>query len=172
MKWTRRCELPWSRRTARLRIPDLSLHRSGTDERVSILAASETQLPGTLDTPKPGNVTLKRVMNKALFVSVLSVSVLATALAPTVSAQGTREFLGRWDVTVTPADGKSYPQWMELTDDGGMIQGRVQPRGGAWHTITDARVESGKLIVVVQEASSGPAMSWELTPLTQTSWRA
>jgi hypothetical protein len=57
-------------------------------------------------------------------------------------------------------------------DDGGMIQGRVQPRGGAWHAITDARVESGKLIVVVQEASSGPAMSWELTPLTQTSWRA
>ena len=102
-------------------------------------------------------------MNKALFVSVLSASVLATALAPTVSAQGTREFLGRWDVTVTPADGKSYPQWMELTDDGGKIEGRVQPRGGAWHTITDARVESGKLIVVVQEASSGPPMSWELT---------
>jgi hypothetical protein len=119
--------------------------------------------PGTLDTPKPGNVTLKRVLNKALFVSVLSVSVLATALAPTVSAQGTREFLGRWDVTVTPADGTSYPQWMELTDNGGKIEGRVQPRGGAWHTITDARVESGKLIVVVQEASSGPAMSWELT---------
>jgi hypothetical protein len=46
MKWKRRCELPWSRRTARLRIPDLSLHRSGTDERVSILAASETQLSG------------------------------------------------------------------------------------------------------------------------------
>ena len=95
--------------------------------------------PGTLDIPKPGNVTLKRVMNKALFVSVLSVSVLATALAPTVSAQGTREFLGRWDVTVTPAAGKSYPQWMELTDNGGKIEGRVQPRGGAWHPITDAQ---------------------------------
>ena len=102
-------------------------------------------------------------MNKALLVSVLSVSALATALASTVSAQGTREFLGRWDMTVTPADGKSYPQWMELTDDGGKIIGRVQPRGGAWHTITDAKMESGKLIVLVQEASSGPAMSWELT---------
>ncbi len=102
-------------------------------------------------------------MHKALFGSVLSVFALATALAPTVSAQGAREFLGRWDVTVTPADGKSYPQWMELTDDGGKIEGRVQPRGGAWHTITDAKVESGKLIVVVQDAGSGPAMSWELT---------
>ena len=46
MKWKRRRELPWSRRTARLRIPYLSLHRSETDARVSILAASETQLSG------------------------------------------------------------------------------------------------------------------------------
>jgi len=30
-----------------------------------------------------------------------------------------KEFLGRWDMTVTPATGQPYPQWMELTENGG-----------------------------------------------------
>lgn len=91
---------------------------------------------------------------------------LAVALVSTVSAQGAKEFLGRWDMTVTPASGTPYPQWMELTDDGGKIEGKVQPRGGAWHPIAGARVESGKLIVDVGQAGpagSGSEISWELT---------
>src|ERR1700737_2280110 len=114
------------------------------------------------DMPGPKNVTLKRVKTKMLFVSIL-----ATALASTVTAQGTKEFLGRWDMTVTPATGKPYPQWMELTENGGKIEGRVQPRGGAWHPIAYAKMESGKLIVAVEEAGLGSAISsaisWELT---------
>ncbi|MGI4755707.1 MAG: hypothetical protein ACRYGF_02530, partial [Janthinobacterium lividum] len=95
--------------------------------------------------------------NKIFFASLL-----ATALVSTVAAQDTKAFLGRWDMTVTPATGKPYPQWIELTDNGGKIEGRIQPRGGAWHTITGATFESGKLIVPVEDAGRGPAVSWEL----------
>jgi hypothetical protein len=109
--------------------------------------------------PGSKNVTLKRVRMKILFASILAI-----ALASTVSAQDTKEFLGRWDMTVTPATGNPYPQWMELTDNDGKIEGRVQPRGGAWHPITGAHMESGKLIVDVGRAGPGSEISWELTP--------
>jgi Domain of Unknown Function (DUF1080) len=109
--------------------------------------------------PGSKNVTLKRVRMKILFASILAI-----ALASTVSAQDTKEFLGRWDMTVTPATGNPYPQWMELTDNDGKIEGRVQPRGGAWHPITGAHMESGKLIVDVGQAGPGSEISWELTP--------
>jgi 3-keto-disaccharide hydrolase len=103
-------------------------------------------------------VTLKRMRMK-----ILIVSILATALALTAAAQDVKEFLGRWDMTVTSATGEAYPQWMELTDNGGKIEGRVQPRGGAWHPIVGAHVESGKLIVDVGEARPGSEINWELT---------
>ncbi|MEO6983279.1 MAG: DUF1080 domain-containing protein [Edaphobacter sp.] len=91
------------------------------------------------------------------------VPILVTALVSTVAAQDVKEFLGRWDLTATPATGNPYPQWMELTDNGGKIEGRVQPRGGAWHPIAGARMESGKLVVDLAESGSGPATTWELT---------
>lgn len=91
-------------------------------------------------------------------IKILFASILAIALVATASAQDVKEFLGRWDMTVTPATGDPYPQWMELTDNGGKIEGRVQPRGGAWRPIAGAHVESGKLIVDV-----GQEISWELT---------
>jgi hypothetical protein len=94
---------------------------------------------------------------------ILFASILTIALASTAFAQDTKAFLGRWDMTVKPATGNPYPQWMELTDDGGKIDGRVQPRGGAWHPIADAHVESGKLIVDVGQAGHGSAIIWELT---------
>jgi hypothetical protein len=100
---------------------------------------------------------------KILSVSKLATAMLATALASTVAAQDAKEFLGRWDMTVTPATGTPYPQWMELTDKGGKIEGRVQPRGGAWHPIAGAQIESGKLIVAMEEAGHGSATTWELT---------
>ena len=93
---------------------------------------------------------------KILFFPIL------TALVSTASAQNIQQFLGRWDMTVTPTAGTPYPQWMELTDHSGKIEGRVQPRGGAWHPIEGARIESGQLIVVLNQSGSGPATSWEL----------
>ena len=93
--------------------------------------------------------------------------VLAAAIFPwTAGAQDVSPFLGRWDITVTPATGSPYPQWMELTEDQGKIGGRVQPRGGAWRPIEGAKFESGKLIVVVSAAGRGPAISWELTSVS------
>lgn len=94
---------------------------------------------------------------------ILLIPVLVATLASTMAAQDAKAFLGRWDMTVTPATGQPYPQWMELTENGSKIEGRVQPRGGAWHPIVGARIQSGKLIVVVGEADSGSATSWELT---------
>jgi hypothetical protein len=100
-------------------------------------------------------------MNKLLFASL---SVFALPLA--ASAQGAQPFLGRWDLTVTSSSGQTYPQWLELKDNGGNIEGRVQPRGGAWHPIGAAKVDSGKLIVTVEGGSSASAQvtTWELTP--------
>lgn len=94
----------------------------------------------------------------------LLLSTLTVAVLPwTIVAQDAKPFLGRWDMTVTPATGNPYPQWMELTENSGKIEGRVQPRGGAWRPIVGASVESGKLLVSVSAAGRGPAVSWELT---------
>lgn len=98
-------------------------------------------------------VRLIRVKTKSLLLSLL-----ATALASTAVAQDAKAFLGRWDMTVTPATGKPYPQWIELTENGGKLEGRVQPRGGGWHPISAAHLEQGKLIVTVGENTN-----WELT---------
>jgi hypothetical protein len=107
---------------------------------------------------EPKNGTLKPVKTKILFASIL-----ATALASTAAAQDAKEFLGRWNITVTPSNGKPYPQWIELTEDGGKIEGRVQPKGGAWRPIVGAHMESGKLIVDVGQERPGSEISWELT---------
>lgn len=89
---------------------------------------------------------------------ILLLPILATTLVANLAAQDVKQFLGRWDMTVTPASGDSYPQWIELTDSGGKIEGKVQPRGGAWHPIESAHVDGGKLIV-----NLGPSTTWELT---------
>jgi hypothetical protein len=94
---------------------------------------------------------------------VLLISVFAAAFASTIAAQDLKDFVGRWDMTVTPETGKPYPQWIELTDNNGKIEGRIQPRGGAWRPIASAHMDSDRLIVVVGQAGSGPATSWELT---------
>jgi hypothetical protein len=116
---------------------------------------------------EPKTVTLRLVKMKLLFPSILASTILATTLASTAFAQDTHKFLGRWDLSVTPASGKPYPQWIELTESGGKIEGRVQPRGGAWHPISSAKIESGtesgKLLVTVDEANPGSSTTWELT---------
>src|ERR1700754_635001 len=94
---------------------------------------------------------------------ILFAPILTIALALTVTAQDSKAFLGRWDMTVTPATGKPYPQWIELKENDGKIEGRVQPRGGAWRPIAGAQMESDKLIVSLGEAGPGSAISWELT---------
>jgi hypothetical protein len=40
-----------------------------------------------------------------------------------------REMLGRWDVTARVGE-ETYPLWFELEEEGGTLQGRLQPRFG------------------------------------------
>ncbi len=103
---------------------------------------------------------MMRVRNLLLF------AVTAAALPWIAGAQDVTPFVGRWDMTVTPATGTPYPQWMELTQSNGNIEGRVQPRGGAWRPITGANLESGKLVVALAGAARGPAVKWELTSVS------
>lgn len=96
-------------------------------------------------------------------VAMRRVLLIAFGTAALAAAQDGKTFLGRWDITVTPASGNPYPQWMELVENQGRIEGRVQPRGGGWRPILGAKVESGKLIVAVSAATGQrPAIQWEL----------
>lgn len=91
-----------------------------------------------------------------------SVIAMSAVLAGTVAGQDAKTFLGRWDMTVTPASGTPYPQWMELVEKDGKIEGRVQPRGGGWRPILGAKLDGAKMIVAVSAAGRGPAINWEL----------
>lgn len=84
----------------------------------------------------------------------------AVAFSLSAEAQSAKPFLGRWDMTVTPATGAPYPQWMELIEKDGKLTGRVQPRGGGWRPIAGATMTNSGLIVAV---SAKPPVSWELT---------
>ena len=99
-----------------------------------------------------------------MIIKVLLMSTMAAMLVPIIEAQDATKFLGRWDITVRPATGEPYPQWIELTENGRKLEGRVQPRGGAWHSISGAQLRSGKLIVDVEDGAPGAQISWELVP--------
>lgn len=95
----------------------------------------------------------------------IRVLLIAFSAAALTYAQDAKVYLGRWDITVTPASGNPYPQWMELKEQDGKITGRVQPRGGAWRPIQGASVDAGKLTIAVSAANvRGPAVTWELSP--------
>ena len=89
---------------------------------------------------------------------VFVVTLLGASLSLTAVAQDSKPFLGRWDMVATPATGPSYPQWMELVEKDGKIEGRVQPRGGGWRPILGAKMEGGKIVIAL-----AATQSWELT---------
>ena len=72
-------------------------------------------------------------------------------------------FLGRWDLTITNGS-DSYPDWMELTDQGGKLDALIQPRsGGAGHAAA-VKLEGANLIVTMRGgARGGPAPVWTLS---------
>jgi 3-keto-disaccharide hydrolase len=85
------------------------------------------------------------------------------ALALCSSAQdGGKAFLGRWDLTLTNSHG-NWPQWMEVIEKDGKLEGRIQPRGGAVRPIVAAKLEAGHLLIAVSAAGRGPAVDWDLT---------
>src|SRR5579883_12133 len=77
-------------------------------------------------------------------------------------AQAGNAFVGRWDLTLTSPRG-SWPQWMEIVEKDGKLDGRIQPRGGAVRPIVASKLEGGHLLVTVQAAGRGPEISWDLT---------
>lgn len=98
---------------------------------------------------------------------MLLMALLSAGLTFTASGQDAKTFLGRWDMTVTPATGNPWPQWMELTEKDGKIEGRVQPRGGAWRPILGAQLSGSKMVVMISAAGRGPAVNWELTSVSK-----
>src|SRR5450759_5287774 len=91
------------------------------------------------------------------------VPILLAALAVSASAQKS-PYAGRWDLTVTPQSGNPFPQWMEITEKDGKLEGRFQPRGGAWQPLVAANAEGGHLILTLAQATATrPATTWDFT---------
>jgi hypothetical protein len=87
---------------------------------------------------------------------------LAAAAAPALAQTDAKPFLGRWDFTVTSPN-RSWPQWMELSEKDGKLEGRIQPQGGSVRPMIAAKVEGGHLIVTVAAATQrGPETLWDL----------
>jgi hypothetical protein len=77
--------------------------------------------------------------------------------------QAKNPFLGRWDLNLTSPRG-AWPQWMEIVEKDGKLDGRVQPRGGAVRPIAGARIENDHLLLTVQAATQRtPELVWDLT---------
>ncbi len=98
------------------------------------------------------------------FVIILAAGAL---VAPVFAQNSSKPFLGRWDFTVTNGT-RTWPQWMELTEKDGKLDGRIQPQGGAVRPIVSAKIEGGHLIVTVNAASERkgraiPETDWDLT---------
>ena len=55
-----------------------------------------------------------------------------------------KPFLGRWDLTLDAPD-HQYPSWLELTEKGGKLQGRIVGRWGNAHPILDVKIENSVL---------------------------
>ncbi|HXA48647.1 MAG TPA: DUF1080 domain-containing protein [Candidatus Acidoferrum sp.] len=91
--------------------------------------------------------------------------ILAASLFLVVSAfaQDAKPYLGRWDITLTPAQGAPYAGWIELTQKDGKLEGRYQPRGGQWQPLAGAMVENGHLVATLSAAGNGPATLWDFT---------
>jgi hypothetical protein len=89
--------------------------------------------------------------------------ILLFAVAASASAQKI-PYAGRWDLTVTPQTGNPFPQWMELTEKDGKLEGRAQPRGGAWRPLVAAKVDNGHLILTLTAPTATvPAITWDFT---------
>ena len=55
-----------------------------------------------------------------------------------------KPFLGRWDLTLYAPD-QQYSSWLELTDNGGQLQGRMVGRWGSAHPILNVKIQNSVL---------------------------
>ncbi len=94
-------------------------------------------------------------------------SALACLGALSAGAQSAKNYLGRWDVTVTSPN-RTWGQWFEIVEQDGKLGGRIQPSGGAVRNIIDAKVEDGNLVITTAAAVNNakgnrPAQTWVLS---------
>lgn len=82
---------------------------------------------------------------------------LALLLAAAACAQAGNPFLGRWDLNITPPNGNAFPDWLEVTQNGGSLAARIQPRSGGAFVAQGVQMEGSKLIVTARQG-----VRWEL----------
>jgi Domain of Unknown Function (DUF1080) len=88
-------------------------------------------------------------------------SVLAALVLP-VAVLAADPFAGRWDITVK-AGNSTYPDWLEVTDNGSSLHVRYQPRGGSVRPLSDSKIEGDHLLLNINgNGKQGPTI-WELT---------
>jgi hypothetical protein len=92
---------------------------------------------------------MTRICAQVLFAAVLAI--------PSQLKSETNPFAGRWDITVTPQSGEPFPDWMELVDNGGKFDVRVQPRAGSVHPVKEVKMDGPRLILNVSRDAV-----WEL----------
>ena len=61
-----------------------------------------------------------------------------------VNSSDAQPFLGRWDLILHAPD-HQYPAWLELTENGGQLQGRMVGRWGSAHPIVNVKIENSVL---------------------------
>ncbi len=75
----------------------------------------------------------------------------ALLLAAACAFAADSPFLGKWDLTITGSDGRSFPSWLEVTQEGTDLKARLVGRGGSAHPVRAA--QTGEELTV----SDGPA---------------
>jgi hypothetical protein len=90
---------------------------------------------------------------------------VAAILAPALAQdQNGKQFAGRWDLTITTANG-SYPSWMEFVDESGVPAVRMVGRTGSVHSVQDAKLTGARLSFnsTVSVSRKPMTLNWELT---------
>ena len=83
---------------------------------------------------------------------------LAILLAASLHAAS--PFAGRWDLTIKSGS-ETYPDWLEVTENGTTLAARVQPKDGSVHAVKSVSVEGSHLLVEFEW--SRRTISWDLS---------
>jgi hypothetical protein len=77
-------------------------------------------------------------------VMALSQSEPASESHAVANTASVKPFLGRWDLTLYAPD-REYPSWLELTENGGQLEGRMVGRWGSAHTVLNVKIQKSVL---------------------------
>lgn len=82
-------------------------------------------------------------MRKLAFLILLSAAFIVSANAQ----PSNKDFLGRWDITVTAPD-HEYPSWIEISDSGGSLSAQFVGRWGNARPLPKVSITDGKFTFV------------------------